>query len=67
MGKYQEEHQLSAIENSSLFFLNVQSLKAHHGQLLVLLNIFHHQPQIIDLKEIWPTDNDDLGMLKLEG
>ena len=67
MGKYLEDHQLSAMENRFLFSLNIQSLKAHHDQLQAFLNNFQHRPQIFALSETWLTDNDDISMLKLEG
>ena len=55
------------MENISLFSLNIKSLKAHHGNLQVFQNNFQHKPQIIDLSEIWLTDDNDICMLKLEG
>ena len=49
------------------FFLNVQSIKAHHDQLSVLNESFDNKPALIGLTEKWLSDNDPIGIYNLEG
>ena len=49
------------------FFLNVQSIRAHHDQLSVLIESFDNKPALIGLTETWLSDNDPIGTYNLEG
>ena len=49
------------------FFLNVQSIRAHHDQLSVLIGSFDNKPALIGLTETWLSDNDPIGIYNLEG
>ena len=49
------------------FFLNVQSIRAHHDQLSVLIESFDNKPALIGLTETWLSDNDPIGIYNLEG
>ena len=49
------------------FFLNVQSIRAHHDQLSVLIELFDNKPALIGLTETWLSDNDSIGIYNLEG
>ena len=49
------------------FFLNVESIRAHHDQLSVLIESFDNKPALIGLTETWLSDNDPIGIYNLEG
>ena len=49
------------------FFLNVQSIRAYHDQLSVLIDFFDNKPALIGLTETWLSDNDPIGLYNLEG
>ena len=49
------------------FFLNFQSIRAHHDQLSVLIETFDNKPALIGLTETWLSDNDPIGIYNLEG
>ena len=49
------------------FLLNVQSIRAHHDQLSVLIESFDNKPALIGLTETWLSDNDPIGIYNLEG
>ena len=49
------------------FFLNVQSIRAHHDQLSVLSESFDNKPALLGLTETWLLNNDPIGIYNLEG
>ena len=48
-------------------FLNVQSIRARHDQLSVLIESFDNKPAINGLTETWLSDIDSVGIYNLEG
>ena len=48
------------------FFLNVQSIRAHHDQFSVLIESFDNKPALIGLNETWLSVNDPIGIYNLE-
>ena len=49
------------------FLLNVQSIRAHHDQLLILIESFDNKPALIGLTETWLWNNDPIAIYNLEG
>ena len=50
----------------SVFFLNIRSLRVHHGQLCVLVDSRKQKPLAIALRETWLTEKDCLEMIQLD-
>ena len=60
-------HSPNSSTTQTPFFLNVQSIRAHHDQLSVLIESFDNKPALIGLTETWLSDNDPIGNYNLEG
>ena len=52
---------------SSVLGLNVQSLRFHHPELILLLETLSNKPEAIILTETWLTENDPLTKLNIDG
>ena len=49
------------------FFLSLQSTRAHHDQLSVLIESFDNKPALIGSTETWLSDNVPIGIYNLKG
>ena len=52
---------------SSVLGLNIQSLRFHHPELVLLLETLSNKPEAIILTETWLTENDPLTKLNIDG
>ena len=62
-----DEHQLGDIEQQSILFLNIRSLRYHHDQLCCLLENFKSKPIAIGLCKTWLTSIDPQGCYNIDG
>ena len=51
----------------SLLGLNIRSLSFQFDQLLLTLNDFQTQPNVVSLTGTWLTNEGDLGQPKIDG